>query len=69
MLGYDSLMNFFRTNFSLMQHHKYNLSDIENMMVWEKFVYIDLLKAHIKQQEDIQRDQATQRKAQGNLRK
>ena len=69
MLGYDSLMNFFRTNFSLMQHHKYNLNDIENMMPWEKFIYIDMLKEYIKHQEDLMRDQAAQQRAQGNLRR
>ena len=69
MLGYDNLMNHFKTNFSLMQHHKYSLHDIENMMPWEKFVYIDMLKQYIKQQEDIARDQAAQRKAQNNLRR
>lgn len=64
MLGYDTLMNFFKTNFSLMQHHKYSLSDIENMMPWEKFVYIDLLKQYIKAQQEQQRDQAATMKAQ-----
>ena len=64
MLGYDTLMNFFKTNFSLMQHHKYSLSDIENMMPWEKFVYIDLLKQYIKAQQEQQRDQAAAMKAQ-----
>jgi hypothetical protein len=64
MLGYDSLMNFFKTNFSLMQHHKYSLSDIEHMMPWEKFVYIDLLKQYIKSQDEVARDQAAARKAQ-----
>lgn len=69
MLGYDSLMNFYKTNFSLMQHHKYSLSDIENMMPWEKFIYIDMLTQYIKHQEDLQRDQAAQRKAQANIRR
>lgn len=64
MLGYDSLMNHFKTNFSLMQHHKYSLSDIENMMPWEKFVYIDMLRQYIKHQEDLARDQAAARKTQ-----
>ena len=64
MLGYDTLMNFFKTNFSLMQHHKYSLSDIENMMPWEKFVYIDLLKQYIKAQDELARDQAAARKIQ-----
>jgi hypothetical protein len=69
MLGYDSLMNFFKTNFSLMQHHKYNLSDIENMMPWEKFIYVDMLNQYIKHQEDLKRDQAAQRKAQSSIRR
>ena len=47
-----------------MQHHKYSLSDIENMMPWEKFVYIDLLKQYIKAQQEQQRDQAAMMKAQ-----
>ena len=69
MLGYDSLMNFFKTNFSLMQYHKYNLSDIENMMPWEKFIYVDMLNQYIKHQEDLKRDQAAQRKIQSNIRR
>lgn len=68
MLGYDNLMNHYRTNFSLMQHHKYNLSDIEGMMPWEKFVYVDMLKQHIKNQEDLARDQAAAMKAQQRTR-
>ena len=69
MLGYDNLMNYFKTNFSLMQHHKYSLSDIENMMPWEKFIYVDMLKQYIKHQEDMMRDQAAQQKAQSQLRR
>ena len=51
-MGYDNLMNFFRTNFALMHHHKYSLADIEAMMPWEKFVYIDMLKQHMQNLED-----------------
>lgn len=42
-LSHDSLANYFQTNFALLQHHKYSLSEIENMMPWERQVYIDLL--------------------------
>jgi len=58
MLGHDKLLNYFQTNFNLMQHHKYNLSDIENMMPWERQIYIDLLAAYIREQEQNARDQA-----------
>ena len=59
MFSYDNLMNYFKTNFALMQHHKYNLGEIEEMVPWEKFVYLDLLKEHIKIIEERRRDQAS----------
>ena len=30
-----------------MQHHKYSLTEIENMIPWEKDVYITLLEQYI----------------------
>ena len=30
-----------------MQHHKYSLTEIENMMPWEREVYVMLLLQHI----------------------
>lgn len=65
MLGHDTLMNYFKTNFALMQHHKYSLTELENMIPWERFIYIDLLKEYIKEQDQKMRDQAaTVKKAQ-----
>ena len=40
------------TNFSLMQHHKYSLSEIENMMPWERDIYVDMLITYIKEEYD-----------------
>lgn len=62
MLGHDRLNNHYKTNFALMQHHKYNLSDIENMIPWERYLYVDLLKEHIKRVEEQRRDQAVLQK-------
>ena len=46
------------TNFSMMQHHKYSLSDIENMIPWEKDVYVALLVKFIAEEnERIKRQQ------------
>jgi hypothetical protein len=58
-MGYDNLFNHFKTNFALMQHHKYSLYDLENMIPWERYIYISLLKAHIAQVEQQMRDQAS----------
>jgi len=39
-------------NFSLMQHHKYSLTEIENMMPWEREIYVSLLIDYIKQENE-----------------
>jgi hypothetical protein len=35
-----------------MQHHKYNLEDIEHMMPWEKNIYVTLLISYIKEENE-----------------
>lgn len=50
-LSHDNLMNFYQTNFILMQEHKYSLTELENMMPWEREVYIGMLVSHLKKQE------------------
>ncbi len=39
-----------------MQHHNYALSDIENMMPWERDVYVQMLIEHIKQENKKQEE-------------
>ena len=51
-----SLENYFRLNFSLMQYHKYSLTEIENMMPWEREVYLALLQDYI-ESENLKRQQ------------
>ncbi len=48
---HDSLENMYKTNFALMQHHKYSLTELENMMPWERDIYVNLLIAHINEVE------------------
>ena len=38
-----------------MQHHKYSLTELENMMPWERTVYVSLLNAWIKEQEEARK--------------
>ncbi len=40
-----------------MQHHKYSLSDIENMIPWERDIYISLLEQYI-EEENLKNQQA-----------
>jgi hypothetical protein len=35
-----------------MQHHNYSLSELENMLPWERIVYVTLLTQHIKEENE-----------------
>lgn len=63
MMGHDNLGNHFQTNFGLVQHHKWSLSDLEAMMPWERYVYVDLLNAHIREEDEKAKDRENQQKA------
>jgi hypothetical protein len=45
------------TNFSLMQHHKYSLTELENMIPWEREIYVDMLVEHLKEEKKRQEEQ------------
>ena len=42
----------YRNNFALMQHHKYSLTELENMIPWEREIYICLLMEYVKEEEN-----------------
>jgi len=52
-----SLENYFRLNFALIQYHKYSLTEIENMMPWERDIYVGLLQQHL-EEEKLKQQQA-----------
>ena len=57
-LCHESLANMITTNFNMMQHHKYSLTELENMIPWEREIYTNLLIKHIAEEnERIQREQ------------
>ena len=53
----EDLESYYRTNFALMQYHKYSLTELENMMPWERDIYTTLLQQHI-EEENLKRQQA-----------
>jgi len=36
--------------FALAQHHKYSITEIENLIPYERDLYVDLLMAHLEEQ-------------------
>jgi hypothetical protein len=50
--GYENLGNLYQTNFALMQHHKYSLTELENMIPWEREIYVGLLMRHLEEEKE-----------------
>ena len=51
-LGHESISNYYQTNFNLMQHHKYSLAEVENLIPWEREIYLMLLMRWIEEENE-----------------
>ena len=49
-MAHEDLASYFKLNFALMQHHKYSLTELENMMPWEREIYVSLLQQHVEEE-------------------
>ena len=45
------LEGYYKLNFALIQYHKYSLTEIENLIPWERDVYVSLLQQHLEDEE------------------
>tara|TARA_R110001592_G_scaffold57347_1_gene174374 strand:+ start:2091 stop:2285 length:195 start_codon:yes stop_codon:yes gene_type:complete len=52
MLCNDTLQGYYTNNFALMKHHGWSLSDLENMLPWERDIYILLTENWVKEQNE-----------------
>jgi len=43
-------MNMYKTNFALMQHHKYSLTELENMIPFEREIYVGMLSQYLEEE-------------------
>ena len=49
---HDSLSNMYQLNFALMQHHNYSLTELDEMIPFERDIYVALLKNYLEEQEE-----------------
>ena len=42
--------------FSMMQHHKYSLTELENMIPWEREIYVDMVINHVQEENKKQEE-------------
>jgi hypothetical protein len=56
MLGHFSLESYYKTLFDLVQHHKYSLAELEDMIPYELEYYIIMLTNYLKAEEKRMKD-------------
>ena len=49
-MSHISLTSYYETFFAVMQHHKYSLTELENLMPWERDIFVGMLIAHLKEE-------------------
>jgi hypothetical protein len=45
------LINYYKTNFALIQYHHWSIGEIEDMFPWERDIYLILLEQHLEEEE------------------
>jgi hypothetical protein len=52
-----TLPHYYELNFSLMQHHKYSMKDIEGWIPFERDIYVSMLIKHIEKENERMKQQ------------
>lgn len=53
-LSHETIENYYTTNFQLLQHFHYSLTEVEEMIPWEREVYLSLLLNHLEELKEKQ---------------
>ena len=51
-LSHESLENYYKTNFQLLQNFHYSLHEVEDMLPWEREIYLTLLINDIREKNE-----------------
>jgi hypothetical protein len=49
-LSHEDLFNHYKTNFQLIQVHNYSLTELDDMIPFEREIYVHLLNNHLEEQ-------------------
>lgn len=49
-LSHTSLTRYYSMIFSLAQHHKYSITELENLIPYERDLYVDMLMEYLEEQ-------------------
>ena len=49
-MAHEDLVSYYKLNFAFIHHHKYSLTELENMIPWEREIYVSLLQQYIEEE-------------------
>ena len=51
-LCHESLLNYYKMQFALMQYHKYSITELEDMLPFEREIYVALLVDYLEKEKE-----------------
>lgn len=55
-MKFFDLKDYYTTNFSMINSGKWNLTELNEMMFWEREIYVNLIAAYQEEQKNIARE-------------
>ncbi len=56
-MSYLNLKAYYEASFAMIQHHNWSLTELENMLPWERNIYQGLLMNFLKKEEEEMKKQ------------
>ena len=53
MFHEEKIMNYYSLTFQLMQNHKYSITELENMIPFERDIYVEMLLDHLEREKEL----------------
>lgn len=57
VMSHNNLQNYYAITFSMVQHHKYSITEIENLIPFERDLYVEMLFNYLKEVEEAKKRQ------------
>jgi hypothetical protein len=54
---HNNISNYYQVIFALVQHHKYSITEVENLIPFERDLYVEMLVDYIEEEKAKQQQQ------------
>ena len=61
-MSHINLEAYYQIMFSLVQHHKYSITEIENLIPWEREIFVGLLVKYLKEENEAMENESRRNK-------